>query len=36
MFGYIGRVRKLARLCAEKYVNQREEMGYPLLKKSPA
>ena len=34
--GYIGRVRKLARLCAEGYVSQREEMGYPLLKKSPA
>ena len=32
--GYIGRVRKLARLCAEEYVNQREEMGYPLLQKS--
>lgn len=31
--GYIGRVRNLARLCAEGYVKQREEMGYPLLKK---
>ena len=34
--GYIGRVRKLARLCAETYLSQREEMGYPLLKKSSA
>jgi len=31
--GYIGRVRNLARVCAEGYVKQREEMGYPLLKK---
>jgi len=31
--GYIGRVRKLARLCAEAYVKQREEMSYPLLNK---
>ena len=31
--GYIGRVRNLARLCAEGYVKQREEMGFPLLKK---
>jgi len=31
--GFIGRVRKLARACAEAYVRQREEMGYPLLKK---
>ncbi len=30
--GFIGRVRKLARLCAEGYVRQREEMGFPLLK----
>lgn len=30
---YIGRVRELARGCAEGYVRQREEMGYPLLKK---
>ncbi len=34
--GYIGRVRKLARLCAQEYVCQRKEMNYPLLKKSPA
>ena len=31
---YIGRVRKLARLCAEAYLAQREEMGFPLLKKA--
>jgi glycyl-tRNA synthetase alpha chain len=29
---YIGRIRSLARLVAERYVAQREEMGYPLLK----
>jgi glycyl-tRNA synthetase alpha chain len=29
----IGRVRHLARLCAEGYLKQREEMGFPLLKK---
>jgi glycyl-tRNA synthetase alpha chain len=31
--GFIGRVRKLARLCAEGYLVQREDMGFPLLKK---
>ena len=30
---YIGRVRNLAKLCAEAYVAQREKMGFPLLKK---
>jgi glycyl-tRNA synthetase alpha chain len=30
--GYITRVRNIARRCAEKYVQVREEMGYPLLK----
>jgi glycyl-tRNA synthetase alpha chain len=30
--GYIGRVRNLARLCAEGYVKQREKLGFPLLK----
>ena len=29
----IGRVRTLARLCAEGFLKQREEMGFPLLKK---
>ncbi len=28
---YIGRVRNLARLTAEGYLNQRENMGYPLM-----
>ena len=32
--GYIGRIRNLAKLCAEKYVIQREELGFPLLKKA--
>jgi glycyl-tRNA synthetase alpha chain len=29
----IGRVRNLAKLCAEGYLKQREDMGFPLLKK---
>jgi glycyl-tRNA synthetase alpha chain len=29
---YIGRVRNVARLCAEAYVRQRERLGYPMLK----
>jgi glycyl-tRNA synthetase alpha chain len=29
----IGRVRNLARLCAEAFLKQRQEMGFPLLKK---
>ena len=29
---FIGRVRKLARMCAEVYLQQREKLGYPLLK----
>ncbi|MBW1642984.1 MAG: glycine--tRNA ligase subunit alpha [Deltaproteobacteria bacterium] len=28
--GYISRIRKLARACAEAYLNQRESMGFPL------
>ncbi|MBW1812569.1 MAG: glycine--tRNA ligase subunit alpha [Deltaproteobacteria bacterium] len=28
--GYIARIRKLARACAEAYLNQRESMGFPL------
>ena len=28
---FIGRVRKLARMCAEVYLQQREKLGYPLL-----
>ncbi|OHD64276.1 MAG: glycine--tRNA ligase subunit alpha [Spirochaetes bacterium RBG_13_51_14] len=34
--GYIARVRNIARRCAEQYVVIREEMGFPLLKKTPA
>ena len=30
---YIGRVRALARLCAAAYVEQREKMGFPMLKR---
>jgi len=29
---YILRVRELAKMCAEKYLKKREEMGFPLLK----
>ena len=29
---FIGRVRALARICAAKYVEQREALGFPLLK----
>lgn len=29
---FIGRVRKLARSCAQCYLKQREELGYPMLK----
>lgn len=29
---FIGRVRNLARRCAEAYLKQREEVGFPLLK----
>lgn len=29
---FIGRVRNLARRCAEAYLKQREEMGFPLMK----
>lgn len=32
--GYIGRVRALARLCAEGYVAEREKLGHPLIKPS--
>ena len=31
--GYIGRVRNLARLVASAYIEQRKEMGFPLLNK---
>ena len=32
--GYIARVRNLARLCAENYLKQREDMGFPLMGKA--
>jgi len=31
---YIGRVRNLAKLCAEQYIKRREELGFPLLNKA--
>ncbi|SCY74751.1 glycine--tRNA ligase subunit alpha [Desulfoluna spongiiphila] len=31
--GYIGRIRNLARLCAHGYIEQRERLGFPMLKK---
>ncbi len=31
--GYIKRIREIARACSRTYVQQREELGYPLLKK---
>ncbi len=34
--GYIGRIRNLARVCAETYLQQREAMGFPLLGKKAA
>jgi glycyl-tRNA synthetase alpha chain len=30
---YIERIRNLARLCSKNYLAQREEMGYPLMRK---
>ena len=33
---FIGRVRALARACAEAWVAQREALGYPLLPEAPA
>lgn len=30
--GYIAKVRQLARQCAETYLNQREALGFPLMK----
>jgi len=32
--GFILRVRDIARRCAEAYLKQREEMGYPLLRRA--
>ena len=33
---FIGRVRALAKRCAEKYLEERERLGFPLLKKGGA
>lgn len=30
--GYIARVRAIAKICAEAYLKQREDLGFPLLK----
>jgi glycyl-tRNA synthetase alpha chain len=32
---YIGKIRTLAKMCAEAYLKEREEMGFPLLKENP-
>ncbi|HZW82258.1 MAG TPA: glycine--tRNA ligase subunit alpha [Candidatus Deferrimicrobium sp.] len=32
--GYIARVRNMAKLCAQAYVEQREKLDFPLLKKN--
>lgn len=34
--GYIGRVRNLARRCARVYLDERERLGFPLLKEGKA
>ncbi|HPB82183.1 MAG TPA: glycine--tRNA ligase subunit alpha [Spirochaetota bacterium] len=34
--GYITRVRNMARKCAERYLQIREEMGFPMLKNNEA
>jgi glycyl-tRNA synthetase alpha chain len=34
--GFIGRVRNMARVCAQAYVAQRESLGYPLLRRGEA
>ncbi len=31
--GYIGRIRNLAKLCATEYLEQRRQMGFPMLKR---
>jgi len=31
--GYISRVRELAKICAQNYIEKREILGYPLIKK---
>jgi len=32
--GYIARIRDLARLCAQQYIEQREAMGHPMLNRA--
>lgn len=32
--GYIGRIRNMARGCAERYLEQRKAIGFPLIKKT--
>jgi glycyl-tRNA synthetase alpha chain len=32
--GYIARVRALARQCAERYIEERAAMGYPLMNRT--
>ena len=34
--GYLGRIRKMARSVAQAFVNEREELGFPLLNKDKA
>ncbi|MCF8110644.1 MAG: glycine--tRNA ligase subunit alpha [Desulfobacteraceae bacterium] len=34
--GYIARIRNLARKCAEIYISQRKDLGYPMLNKRKA
>lgn len=34
--GYLGRIRKMARSVAQAFVNEREALGFPLLKKDKA
>jgi glycyl-tRNA synthetase alpha chain len=34
--GYIGRVRRLARMAAQAYLRQRERLGFPMMKDESA
>ncbi|MDR2431412.1 MAG: glycine--tRNA ligase subunit alpha [Candidatus Margulisbacteria bacterium] len=34
--GCIGRIRELAKACAQMYVRERERLGFPLLQRSPS
>ena len=33
--GYIARVRGIAKMCAEAFYKQREDLGFPLLRSKP-